>query len=350
MTAVAVYGPKGNMSRGRLIDAWLREPDLRVVDDASVSAARQRAREVASAQALGIEEAGRLALIASELAQNQLRHGRGGRMAVRPIARGTHRGVEIIAADHGAGIADPTVAIAGIPRAAGSLGVGLAAVREQATEVDFDVRIGEGSCIRARVFAPDVPRRRQLGIFGRAVPGEPQSGDHAGFHRLDDELVLGICDGLGHGPWAHEAACAAIDVFGRLPDASPTQILDECQEALGATRGAVMAVGRLKETDGTIELACVGNITIEAVAPRTRRRFGGASFVLGAPQARVRVPVERANLPSGTALVMFTDGVVSRASIEEDLALLREHPIIIAHQLVERFGRDGDDALALVVR
>jgi anti-sigma regulatory factor (Ser/Thr protein kinase) len=350
MAAVGRYGFHGSMSRGCLMDAWLREGDVRIVDEASVSAARLRAREVASAQAFGIEDAGRVALVASELAQNQLRHARGGRLAVRPITRDAHRGVEIVAADDGPGIANPTVALAGIPRASGSLGVGIAAIREQATEVDFDVRIGEGSCIRARVFARDVARRRQIGIFGRAVRGEPQSGDHAGFHRLDGELLLGICDGLGHGPRAHEAACAAMDVFGRLPNGSPTQILDECHEALATTRGAVMSVARLKESDNTIDVACVGNITIEAVAPRTRRRFGGASFVLGSPQARTRVPVERTNIPSGTALVMFTDGVMSRASIEEDFALLREHPIVIAHQLVERFGRDGDDALALVVR
>jgi hypothetical protein len=29
---------------------------------------------------------------------------------------------------------------------------------------------------------------------------------------------------------------------------------------------------------------------------------------------------------------------------------LREHPIVIAHQLVERFGRADDDVLVLVAR
>jgi hypothetical protein len=49
-------------------------------------------------------------------------------------------------------------------------------------------------------------------------------------------------------------------------------------------------------------------------------------------------------------LVMFTDGIGSRASIETDLSLLREPPIVIAHQLVERFAREDDDVLVLVAR
>jgi hypothetical protein len=49
-------------------------------------------------------------------------------------------------------------------------------------------------------------------------------------------------------------------------------------------------------------------------------------------------------------LVLFTDGIESRASIEEDLALLREHPITIAHQLALRFARDSDDVLVLVAK
>ena len=50
-------------------------------------------------------------------------------------------------------------------------------------------------------------------------------------------------------------------------------------------------------------------------------------------------------------LIVYTDGIRSRASIVDDLMLQREHPIVIAHQLVERFGRDeDDDVLVLVAR
>ena len=38
------------------------------------------------------------------------------------------------------------------------------------------------------------------------------------------------------------------------------------------------------------------------------------------------------------------------AALEDEPALLREHPIVIAQYLVETFGRETDDALVLVAR
>jgi anti-sigma regulatory factor (Ser/Thr protein kinase) len=335
-----------------LTDEWLGLEGILVVrDDASVAVARQRARDVAAAQKMSAVAAGRLATIASELAQNQVRHARRGSLAVRPIARDGILGVEIVAADDGDGIADPSRALEGVPRMSGSLGVGIAAAREHADEIDFDVRLGEGTCIRARVFAAEVVRRREVGIFGRPYRGEPQSGDHAAFVRTDDGLRIAVCDGLGHGPPARAAASAATRVFIEHRDEVPQAIVERCHRTVGPTRGVVMAVAALRErATPSLELASVGNITIELVRPHASRRFGASSFVVGSPQRGWRAHAETSALADGEILVMFSDGIASRASIAEDLALLREHPITIAHQLVTRFGREDDDVLVLVAR
>ena len=47
---------------------------------------------------------------------------------------------------------------------------------------------------------------------------------------------------------------------------------------------------------------------------------------------------------------MMTDGIVTKASIENDAMLLRMHPAAIAQRVLERFARATDDALVLVVR
>lgn len=335
-----------------LIDEWLGNTEtILIADEASVSEARQRAREVASAQGLGSVEVAQLAAIASELAYNQLKHARRGQIAALAITRGPHRGVEIVAADEGNGIADPTRALEGTPRAGGSLGAGLAATREHASEVDFDVRLGEGTCIRARLFEAGAPRRRQIGVFGRPYPGEPRSGDHACVIREQDRLLIGVCDGLGHGAAARVAAGAAMRVLAQHRTAPPQTIIAEAHVALGGTRGAVMVVLALEERPGNgLELAAVGNLTVELVRPRSARRFGATSFVVGSPRRGWRSHVEASTMADDEALIVFSDGVASRASIADDLALQREHPIIIAHQLVERFARKDDDAVVVVVR
>jgi anti-sigma regulatory factor (Ser/Thr protein kinase) len=335
-----------------LIDAWIGTDDtIPILDEASVSAARERAREVALAQALSVVETERLATIASELAHNHLRHARRGQIAARPITRGDVAGVEILAADEGEGIADPTGAFEGSPRATGSLGIGLAAVREHADEMDVDVRIREGTCIRARIFHGEVPRRREVGVFGRPYRDEPRSGDHAWFFRDPERLLVAVCDGLGHGPLAREAAMAAIDVFATQRARTPKVIIEECHRGLGPTRGAVMAVVSAREAgEPVLELASVGNIAIELVQPRSSRRFAASSFVVGSPQRGWRAHAESAPLEAAEILILSSDGITSRASVEEDFALLREHPIVIAHQLVTRFGREDDDILVLVAR
>ena len=349
-----------------LIDAWLgTESAISVLDDASVSAARQRARDVALAQSMTVIEAERLATITSELAYNHLKHARRGHIAVRAIVRGDHVGVEVSAADAGEGIADPTRAFEGTPRDTGSLGIGLAAVREHAHEVDVDTRLREGTCIRARVFHGQAPRRREVGVFGRPYRDEPRSGDHAWFCRDAERLLVAVCDGLGHGPAAREAADAAIGVFAKQQNATPGAIMEECHRTLGPTRGAVMAVVSVGEASTTglrdlregvpresrgLELASVGNITIEVVRPRSSRRFAASSFVLGSAQRGWRAHVEVATIEPDETLILHSDGITSRASIADDLMLLREHPIIIAHQLALRFGRENDDVLVLVAR
>ncbi len=331
-----------------LIDEWVGDVDaITMIDDASVSLARQRAREVAAEQGLTAQDGERLATIASELGQNQVRHAPRGLIAVRAIARGGVNGVEIAAADRGPGISDPARALAGIPRESGSLGVGLAAVRNLAFEVDFDVRLGEGSLVRARVFERDPGSRLQVGVFGRPIASEHTSGDHAAFVQTDDGFAFALSDGLGHGAPAREASALAIRAFRTHSTDPPEQILDENHRALAGTRGGVMASARAR--GGTLEAAIAGNVAVQIVAPRQERRFGGSSFVLGSRGPYKARAAEAHPFQPGDAIIAFTDGVGSRTSIKEDLPLLREHPIVIAQRLIERHGID-DDALVLVAK
>jgi anti-sigma regulatory factor (Ser/Thr protein kinase) len=332
-----------------LIDEWLDDDAvLFIYDDASVSIARERVRELGREAELPTEVVESLVVVASELARNQLVHASGGRMAVRHVTRAGVRGLEIAAADRGGGILDPRTALEGRPRASGSLGVGLASVSELAFELDFDSRVGEGTCIWARKFAGSVPRRRQVGIYGRPHVGEPRSGDHGCFFRGETYLTVGVCDGLGHGALARAASSVALETFRESAERSPLEVIEACHQSLHRTRGAVMAVARVEEDAERIELASVGNIGTHVCGLRTCRRFCGSSFVLGAPQRVRKVHSETTPLARRELLVMFTDGVTSRLALEDELELLREHPVVIAQEVVRRFAREDDDALVLV--
>ena len=336
-----------------LIDEWLRDRDdaVFVYDEASLTSVRDRIRAVAAECGAPASVVDRANLVATELGRNQLRHALAGRILVLPLERGPHRGVEIIAADRGTGLVDPAGALEAQPRTAGTLGVGVGSVRRLASEVDVDVRLGEGTRVVARVLPEDAPRRREVGVYGRPIAEEKVNGDHACFARVGDTLVLGVCDGLGHGPPAREASRVAMASFYAHDAEPPSAILDACHDALGGTRGVVMAIARIGESSGDLELASIGNIDVQIAGPRTARRFAGSSAVLGARGSRgTKARVETAPIAPGELVVLTTDGISSKLSIEQDLLLLRDHPVVVAQRIMERFGRTNDDALVLVAR
>ena len=334
-----------------LIARWVGDaPTLPILDAASVSAAREKVREVARAQGMNEEQVGGLAIAVSELGTNHLAHARDGEIAILPIERGETRGVEIVAVDRGPGIADPTAALEGLVVSPAGLGAGLRAAVAFADEVDFDVRLLEGTCIRLRKFAQRAGRRREVAIFGRPCIEYPASGDDAAFFRTPGGLVLTIADGLGHGVEAREASSRAMQVVAAMRDRSPSAILAASDEALLGTRGAVMAVAELDETAGVLRHACVGNVATRVCSARASHTFGGSSFVLGARGNRRRAISEEAHdLGPGDVVIMTSDGVRSAMRVEGvDADVLRHHPLVVAHHVMRSFAREGDDVTILV--
>jgi anti-sigma regulatory factor (Ser/Thr protein kinase) len=328
---------------------WLGEVEgISVIDEASVALVRERVRAEAASVGLGKVATGSIVNVASELAHNQRMHARSGMVVVRTASRGDELGVEVVAADRGPGIVDVARALEGRPSRPGSLGIGLAAVLELADEVDIDVRLGEGTCVWARKFDAPAPRRPRVGAFGRPFPGEPCSGDDASFVRGRDGLLVGVVDGLGHGEPARQASVRAARVLAAAVDGTPERVLAECDRQLERTRGAVMTAARV-DPGGEASVAGVGNVCAHVYGPGPSWRFGGSSYVLGSPGRGCRIAVESHWLLTRDVLVLFTDGIRSRLDLTGELDLLREHPVVIAQRIVERFARDDDDVLVLVV-
>jgi anti-sigma regulatory factor (Ser/Thr protein kinase) len=331
------------------VSTWTGGADgVPVIDEASVALVRERVRQEGGRVGLGEIPTAELVNVASELAQNQLAHASSGVVLVRAALRGGERGLEVVAADGGPGIADVARALEGRPSGSGSLGVGLAAVLELADEVDIDVRLGEGTCVWARKFAQEAPRRPRVGVFGRSFPGERCSGDDAAFARSDGALLVGVVDGLGHGEAARDASVRAARLLAEKPDAAPEALVAECDRRLAHTRGAVMASARL-DAAGGLSVAGVGNVGAHVYGTGASWRFGGSSFVLGSPSGARRIAAENRHLQPRDVLVLFSDGIRSKLDLTGDFALLREHPAVIAQRIVERFARDDDDVLVMVV-
>ncbi len=339
-----------------LIDAWLGDEldrAVRVLDEASASELREEVRRVGRETGLVGTPLEELVTAASELAHNQLRHAREGVVLVRAIERRSIPGVELVAADRGPGLIEPRRALLGKPNGGEGpgLGVGLSSVLRLSDEVDIDVRLRQGSCVRARKFAARVPRSREVGIYGIPCAGEATSGDHAAFVRTEHSLLLALADGLGHGPEAYHAAGLALDGLRSFVDRSLEQLVDERHEALVGTRGAAVALLRLDEEAGVCEHFGVGNVAVGLEGFRSSRKLTGRSGIVGGTTiSRTRGRLERAELRPHEVVWLASDGVSSKASIALERDLLHDHPIVIAEAVARMHGRDHDDVTVLVAR
>ena len=181
------------MEKRVLIARWLGSDTqpIPIYDEASVSSARQRVREIGQRLNLSKEVVETTALIASELAHNQLSHAKQGYFAVKAVERQGAKGIEVVAADLGPGIQRPGSAIRDeISIERRSLGAGLAAVCRIADEVEFDNRLSEGACVVARKFErPAAVRCCETAIMGRPYPGEVISGDDGVFFQSESTFV-----------------------------------------------------------------------------------------------------------------------------------------------------------------
>lgn len=139
--AAAIQGGVGRM-----------ETEIRVAiaSVADIVAARQRARDLAFAMGFSPAESTVLAAVISELARNIVLYAKSGEMSLRVVNNGARRGVEIVAADNGPGIADVQRALMGGYSTSGGLGLGLCGVRRIMDELDIDSRIGGGTIVTAR--------------------------------------------------------------------------------------------------------------------------------------------------------------------------------------------------------
>ncbi|KXK62871.1 anti-sigma regulatory factor [Micromonospora rosaria] len=115
--------------------------------DEDVVRVRQLVRAVAVAVKLSLVDQTKLVTAASELARNTLVYGGGGTVDVMTADNGRRRGVRIVFADSGPGIADLDLALTDGYTTGGGLGLGLSGARRLVDEFEIDTAAGQGTRI-----------------------------------------------------------------------------------------------------------------------------------------------------------------------------------------------------------
>ncbi len=323
---------------------------IEVRESSQAGEARRRAAEFAQDLRFGEVRSGAVALAATEMATNLVKHAGNGTMLVQRVQNNGNSGLQLIAIDKGPGIADLTRALQDGHSTAGSMGTGLGAVRRLSDIFEVYSATGVGTLIRAEFWSDNHDHSPShgtvhTGVVSEPIHGEHECGDGWGLRRFADSLVLMVVDGLGHGVLAAEAAREAERVLQRAPSDSPLQILQDIHDALRKTRGAAAAVARIQETKGLLTFAGVGNISASVVSPGLSRSMASHNGTVGHLMPRIQEFTYPWNANSIT--IMHSDGLGSRWDLERYPGIWAKHPSLISAILHRDFSRGRDDVTVL---
>ena len=322
---------------------------LPVSDPSQVAEVRRRVRDYAKSIGLPQHHIDRVAIVVTELGTNLVKHASGGHIHARQCQDAGGTGLELLALDRGKGMSDIGRCMQDGYSTAGSPGNGLGAIQRLADEVRIYSRPAQGSAILARILAHAGPNKGvTLGAALAPYPGESVCGDAWSFAASAAGPTILLADGSGHGMEAARAAETGLRNFAGNADASCEAIIEAMHLALGATRGAAVAVARIDAAAHVVRFVGVGNIGALVVQPDGVRHMVSHNGTVGHVAPRIR---EFTYEFSGNPLViLYSDGIATRWDLASYPGLASQHPSLIAGVVLRDHRRGRDDASVVAMR
>lgn len=309
------------------------------IDDQTQVGAARRTVAVACAEAGVPDEITAKALIVGvELATNLHKHARRGVLFVKV----TTQAVDLVSIDHGPGMDLQQCFVDGFSTSQ-TQGTGLGAVRRLAAVFDAYTD-ASGSIVFARV-GPTLPGL-EYGSLAVPIRGETVSGDQWALRSDEDGWTLAMADGLGHGPQAH-AASAYVGPISEL-EASPAQLLQRANDHSRGTRGSAAAVLRQRAGDAVLHYASVGNVHCVVQRREQAQVLAGQNGTVGG--AFPAVKAQQAAIEPRSLVVVHTDGLSGRWSLDRYAGLRTRHPQVVCGVLFRDCNRQRDDATVVAIR
>lgn len=325
---------------------------IRLEEASAAAGCRSAALALAGQLSFPDTRAEQLALAVTEAAANLARHARAGSMLLHAGCEASGPVIEMVTIDAGPGIADLGAVLRDGTSTAGTLGIGLGAIRRAADFCEIYSRPGHGTTLVARfaaraaaTAAGSSPGGSWAGLT-RPIAGETVCGDSYATRQRSGGNIAALCDGLGHGQLTAMASRAALEAVTEEPDAEPAVLLERAHRRMGGTRGGALAI--VAADNEVVRFAGLGNIAGWILAGQARQGMVSVPGIAG-HQARKFRQFEYA-AAAGSVVVLHSDGLSSRWDITGLPGLTAQDPLVIATGLLSEAGVHRDDASVLVLR
>ena len=328
-----------------------------VIESSQVGEARRVASRVAAETLLTDADRGKVAIVATEMANNLHRHARDGQILIRVVRDADRIGIELLSIDRGPGMPNIARCMEDGFSSGGTAGNGLGAIRRLSAEFDIYSAQPSGTVILCRGFSPSrCCETAELKILQCGVVIARRGAGRDGLRRQ-----LGRCAARrrrhGHdrrrsgprrfgGPGVGRGG-SSISTQSHFRD-SPAIFLERAHNPLRSTRGAAVAAAYIDLAGRRLCYAGVGNICGCILDGADSRGLVSHNGTLGLQYRRIK-DIEYA-WPERGLLVMHSDGVNTRWDLAAYAGLAQRHPAVVASVLYRDFTRGRDDVTVAVVR
>lgn len=320
-------------------------------DPSEVAPARRGVNTLAAQSGFDAEDAGRAALVATEIGTNLVKHGGGGQLLAQMITQNGRHGLELLGLDKGSGIDDVARCLRDGYSTGGSPGNGLGAIERLSQHFEIYSRPGQGTAVLAQLW-PDSkvppPGRTQIGALIVPKPGEVNCGDRWCYHERVEGLLIAGIDGLGHGLGAEQASKEACRVFEAETHRPASRLMQLLHEALRPTRGAAVTLLEIDWDGGKVTSVGVGNVSAALINGTQTKRIATDNGIVGHVISR---PRELTHIcQPDTVVVLHSDGLTASWQAARYPGLMQHHAALIAGVLYRDCVRGRDDSLIVVIR
>lgn len=331
----------------------LQPLQVRVSGPADVLWSAQLSGEYAAFLGFARHDCEEISLVVTELASNLMRHAGGGNIGISQIFSFEQVGIEIQSIDHGLGIADASKALTDGYSTIGGLGLGLGTV-QRLTE-DLDIRkIPTGGthivCRRwqhGRKVHADI-HKLQIGVATRPYGQLPENGDAYVIKEWEQRALVGVIDGLGHGPFAELASQTAREYVESHAGLELEDLFSGVGQACRATRGVAMALANFDLALNQLTMASVGNIEVRLLGPAERSGPAIRRGIVGWHDTKPST-TKHEWTPS-SLLIMHSDGLRRDWNSDYYRDESRRPADQMAHKMLEQLGKVDDDATVIVAK
>ncbi len=326
-----------------------RLPPIAVQEASQVGSVRRAATDLAIELGFAEHDRARLALVATEMATNLVKHARDGEMLLRIASRPPTASIDLLALDRGPGIASIGQALRDGMSSAGTSGTGLGAIGRVANRFDlYSTTAGTVVLASVAVAGSQAPASFEVGAVSVPYPGEHVCGDGAAVEQGDGRALVLVVDGLGHGPLAAEAAERAEEIFAAHHALAPVDLMQRLHDGLRPTRGAAAALAEVDARRGVVRFCGVGNIAATILVGETTRSLVSHHGTLGHDARRI-AEFQYPWTPDAM-LVLNSDGLVSNWTLAAYSGLAARASSLVATVLYRDFRRHRDDTTVVVLR